>query len=161
MHYSRGMLSLSAPYPPSHLRELSLFHQLVTERSHSLPVVSQTPPSLERRVVSSSCLPLSHTTAAVSLFDSFIPGTPCLATWKPLFYRLSICVRVGFGLVIFSPLSPSTHYHGRLPLSRPFLFWCEITVRVDEGSPLTEKANGPVPNASGCAGVIRIHCVRP
>ncbi len=97
MHYSRGMLSLSAPYPPSHLRELSLFH----ERSHRLPVVSQTPPSLERRVVSSSCLPLSHTTAAVSLFDSFISGTPCLATWKPLFYRLSICVRVGFGLVVF------------------------------------------------------------
>lgn len=29
------------------------------------------------------------------------------------------------------------------PTLSPFLFWCEITVRVDEGSLLTEKANGP------------------
>lgn len=44
---------------------------------------------------------------------------------------------VGFGLVVSSSFPPFAHYHGYLPF---FLFWCEITARVDEGSLLTEKA---------------------
>lgn len=102
MHYSRtASLShsslLSAPHPPSHLRELSLSHQLVTERSYSPPVVLRTharthaqrctlPASLaasKRAVVLDSCL-LPPTLGSQLLVWQL--SLPALATWETAVY---------------------------------------------------------------------------
>lgn len=156
MHYSRGMLSLSAPYPPSHLRELSLFHQLVTEHSYSLPVVSHThtPPALQGRVVLNSCRPRTHTPVADFLFDS--SHSRHLATQELLFILLTSNFRCKFWLGL-GFLSFHRDHCGHLLLYYPPPYGFGIIVRLDE-SLLTEWSGL---NTAGCAGVIRIHCVRP